>query len=299
MTNVGADASFLDYRLTSTLNYFIKDTDDMLLSPPAIGTQGRNPSPFLNVGEVRNKGFEIELNWQDQKGELSYSISANAAFISNEVISLVEGSFLASRLYGRPAQELSRTYVGSPIATFYGWKADGLFQTQAEVDSHAIQSGAVPGDVRFVDINNDNVIDDKDRGIIGSPHPKMTYGINSNFSYKGFDLTMFFLGVAGVDILNADRMQGLDASYPFNLYSEITGRWTGQGTSNMIPRVSTLRTNLNHRTSDMFIESGDFLRLKNLTIGYTLPTAVVENMSLSLLRLYLSGQNVFTITDYS
>ena len=129
MTNVGADASFLDYRLTSTLNYFIKDTDDMLLSPPAIGTQGRNPSPFLNVGEVRNKGFEIELNWQDQKGELSYSISANAAFISNEVISLVEGSFLASILYGRPAQELSRTYVGSPIATFYGWKADGLFQT--------------------------------------------------------------------------------------------------------------------------------------------------------------------------
>jgi|SaaInlStandDraft_1057018.scaffolds.fasta_scaffold00202_29 TonB-dependent starch-binding outer membrane protein SusC len=299
MTNVGADASFLDYRLTSTLNYFIKDTDDMLLSPPAIGTQGRNPSPFLNVGEVRNKGFEIELNWQDQKGELSYSIGANAAFISNEVISLVEGSFLASRLYGRPAQELSRTYVGSPIATFYGWKADGLFQTQAEVDSHAIQSGAVPGDVRFVDINNDNVIDDKDRGIIGSPHPKMTYGINSNFSYKGFDLTMFFMGVTGVDILNADRMQGLDASYPFNLYSEITSRWTGQGTSNTIPRVSTLRTNLNHRTSDMFIESGDFLRLKNLTIGYTLPTAVVENMSLSLLRLYLSGQNVFTITDYS
>jgi len=299
MTNVGADASFLDYRLTSTLNYFIKDTDDMLLSPPAIGTQGRNPSPFLNVGEVRNKGFEIELNWQDQKGELSYSIGANAAFISNEVISLVEGSFLASRLYGRPAQELSRTYVGSPIATFYGWKADGLFQTQAEVDSHAIQSGAVPGDVRFVDINNDNVIDDKDRGIIGSPHPKMTYGINSNFSYKGFDLTMFFMGVTGVDILNADRMQGLDASYPFNLYSEITSRWTGQGTSNTIPRVSTLITNLNHRTSDMFIESGDFLRLKNLTIGYTLPTAVVENMSLSLLRLYLSGQNVFTITDYS
>lgn len=300
MTNLGVDASFLDYRLTSTLNYFIKDTDDMLLSPPSIGAQGSNPSPFLNVGEVRNKGFEIELNWQDQKGELSYSIGANAAFIRNEVISLAgEGNFLASKLYGRPAQELSRTYVGNPIATFYGWQADGLFQTQAEVDSHAKQPGAVPGDVRFVDINNDDKIDDEDRGIIGSPHPKMTYGINSNFSYKGFDLTMFFVGVAGVDVLNADRMQGLDASYPFNLYSEITGRWTGQGTSNTIPRVSTLRTNLNHRTSDMFIESGDFLRLKNLTIGYTLPTAVVESINLSRLRLYISGQNVFTITDYS
>ena len=206
---------------------------------------------------------------------------------------------MASRLYGRPAQELSRTIVGNPIATFYGWQADGLFQTQAEVDSHASQPGAVPGDVRFVDINNDNVIDDEDRGIIGSPHPKMTYGINTNFSYKGFDLTMFFLGVSGVDILNADRMQGLDASYPFNLYSEITGRWTGPGTSNTIPRVSTLRTNLNHRTSDMFIESGDFLRLKNLTIGYTIPTATVEKISLSRLRLYLTAQNVFTITGYS
>jgi TonB-linked SusC/RagA family outer membrane protein len=299
MTNIGVDASFLDYRLTSTLNYFIKDTDDMLLSPPAIGSQGTNPSPFLNVGEVRNKGLEIELNWRDQKAEFSYSIGANAAFISNEVVRLVEGSFLASRLYGRPAQELSRTYVGNPIATFYGWQADGLFQTQAEVDSHAKQPGAVPGDVRFVDINKDNVIDDQDRGIIGSPHPKMTYGINSNFSYKGFDLTMFFVGVAGVDIFNADRMQGLDASYPFNLYSEITDRWTGQDTSNMIPRVSTLRTNLNHRTSDMFIESGDFLRLKNLTIGYTLPSAVVESISLSRLRLYVSAQNVFTITGYS
>ena len=251
------------------------------------------------MGQIRNKGLEIELNWQDQKEDFSYSIGANATFISNEVVSLVEGSFLASRLYGRPAEELSRTYVGNPIATFYGWQADGLFQTQAEVDSHAKQPGAVPGDVRFVDINNDKKIDDQDRGIIGNPHPKMTYGINSNFSYKGFDLTMFFMGVTGVDILNADRMQGLDASYPFNLYSEITGRWTGQGTSNTIPRVSTLRTNLNHRTSDLFIESGNFLRLKNLTIGYTLPSAVVESMSLSRLRLYLSGQNVFTITDYS
>lgn len=299
MTNIGVDASFLDYRLTTSLNYFIKDTDDMLLSPPTIGSQGGNPSPFLNIGQVRNKGLEIELNWRNVSGDLSYSIGANAAFINNEVVSLVEGTFLASRLYGRPAQELSRTIVGNPIATFFGWRANGLFQTQGEIDSHAKQPGAVPGDVRFVDINNDNVIDDKDREIIGSPHPKMTYGLNSNISYKDFDISLFFLGVAGVEIYNADRMQGLDASYPFNLYSEITGRWTGQGTSNEIPRVSTLRTNLNHRTSDLFLESGDFLRLKNLTIGYSLPTATIDNIGLSRLRLYLSVQNVFTITGYS
>lgn len=299
MTNIGANISFLDNRLSSTFNYFIKNTEDMLLQPPAIGSQGSNPSPFLNVGQVRNKGLEIELNWQSKQSEFTYSIGANVAFINNEVTKLVEGSFLASRTYGRPAQELSRTIVGNPIATFYGWRADGLFQTQAEIDSHAEQPGAVPGDVRFVDINNDNVIDDEDREILGSPHPKMTYGINTNMSYKGFDATMFFLGVAGVEIYNADRMQGLDASYPFNLYSEITGRWTGPGTSNTIPRVSTLRTNLNHRTSDLFLESGSFLRLKTLTIGYTLPTSATDKIGLTRLRFYVSGQNVFTITGYS
>ncbi len=299
MTNIGASMTFLDDRLSANFNYFIKDTEDMLLSPPTIGAQGSTPSPFLNVGAVRNKGLEIELGWTDSKNDFTYSIDANAAFVNNEVTRLVEGSFLASPFYGRPNQEISRTYVGSPIATFYGWRADGLFQTQADIDGHADQPGAVPGDVRFIDLNNDGVIDDDDREIIGSPHPKVTYGINTNFAYKAFDLNMFFLGVGGVEIYNADRMQGLDASYPFNLYSDITDRWTGPNTSNSIPRVSTLRTNLNHRTSDLFLESGDFLRLKNVTLGYTLPTNIIEKMGLSRLRLYLSGQNVFTITGYS
>jgi TonB-linked SusC/RagA family outer membrane protein len=299
MTNFGIDMGFLDNRLTSNFNYFIKDTDDMLLRPPVIGAQGSNPSPFLNIGKVRNKGLEVELNWQDSKGDFGYSIGANASFVKNEVVKLVSGTFLGSPLYGRPNQEIVRTYEGNPISTFYGWRADGLFQTQAEIDAHAEQPGAVPGDVRFIDINNDNVIDDKDREIIGSPHPKMTYGINASANYKGFDLTMFFLGVAGVEIYNADRMQGLDASYPFNLYSDITGRWTGPGTSNEIPRVSTLRTNLNHRTSDLFIEKGDFLRLKNLTVGYTIPSDITDKIGLSRLRFYVTGQNVFTITGYS
>jgi TonB-linked SusC/RagA family outer membrane protein len=299
MTNFGIDMGFLGNRLTSNFNYFIKDTEDMLLRPPVIGSQGSNPSPFLNIGQVRNKGLEMELNWQDSKGDFGYSIGANASFVKNEVVRLVSGTFLGSPLYGRPNQEIVRTYEGNPIGTFFGWRADGLFQTQAEIDSHATQPGAVPGDVRFIDINNDNVIDDKDREIIGSPHPKMTYGINASANYKGFDLTMFFLGVAGVEIYNADRMQGLDASYPFNLYSDITGRWTGPGTSNEIPRVSTLRTNLNHRTSDLFIEKGDFLRLKNLTVGYTIPSDITDKIGLSRLRFYVTGQNVFTITGYS
>ncbi len=299
MTNIGLALGFVDNKLTTNFNYFIKDTDDMLLSPPTIGAQGNNPSPFLNVGEVRNKGLEIELGWKDNKGDFGYGISANAAFINNEVVKLVDGNFLGSRLYGRPNVEISRTYEGNPIGTFYGWRADGLFQTQAEIDSHADQPGAEPGDVRFVDLNNDNIIDDKDREIIGSPHPKVTYGINANLNYKGFDVNMFFLGVGGVEIFNADRMQGLDATYPFNLYSEITGRWTGSGTSNEIPRVSTLRTNQNHRPSDMFIESGDFFRLKNMVVGYTIPSTTTDKIGLSRLRVYVAAQNLFTITNYS
>jgi len=299
MSNFGLEIGFLENKLSTNFNYFIKNTEDMLLQPPAIGSQGSIASPFQNVGKVENKGLEIELNWQDTQGEFSYGIGANASFVKNRVVKLVDGNFLASDFYGRPNQELSRTFEGEPIATFYGWKANGLFQTQAEIDAHATQEGAVPGDVRFVDIDNNGIIDDEDRTIIGSPHPDMTYGLNANLAYKGFDFTAFFLGSAGVDIYNADRMQGLDASYPFNVYSDILDRWTGPGTSNTVPRVSTRRTNLNHRTSDLFIESGDYFRLKNMTLGYSLPTDYIEKINLSRLRLYITGQNIFTITGYS
>ena len=299
MSNFGMNIGFMENKLTANFNYFIKNTDDMLLQPPAIGSQGTIDSPFRNVGKVENKGLEIEMNWQDTKGDLSYGIGVNASFVKNKVIQLVDGNFLASDFYGRPNQELSRTFEGEPIATFYGWKADGLFQTQADIEAHATQEGAVPGDVRFIDIDNNGIIDDEDRTILGSPHPDMTYGLNANVTYKGFDITAFFLGSAGVDIYNADRMQGLDASYPFNVYSDIQGRWTGPGTSNSIPRLSTLRTNQNHRTSDLFIESGDYFRLKNLTVGYSLPTDHIEKIGLSRLRLYLTGQNLLTITGYS
>ena len=150
-----------------------------------------------------------------------------------------------------------------------------------------------------MDLNGDGVIDDKDRTIIGSPQPKVTYGFNANLAYKGFDLTLFFLGVGGTQIYNADRMQGLDASYSFNMYAENLGRWTGAGTSNTIPRVSASNPNRNYRTSDLFVEKGDFLRLKNVSLGYTLPKSVTDALHLSQTRVYVTGQNVFTLTKYS
>jgi TonB-linked SusC/RagA family outer membrane protein len=308
MLNFGLEVGFLENRLFGSFNYFIKDTKDMLLAPPTVGTIGRTSVPDQNVGELRNQGLEVELSYRGGTNSgLSYSVSGNAAFIQTEVTQLFNGNFLASQFYGRPNQEIARTFEGEPIATFFGWRTNGLYQNASEINNDPNiandprrEAGLIqPGDVRFQDLNGDGIIDDEDRTILGDPNPAVTYGLNTNLGYKNFDLNLFFLGVAGVDIYNADRMQGLDASYPFNLYDDVQNRWTGEGTSNDIPRATVDRDNLNYRTSDLFIEDGSFFRLKNITLGYTLPANVTESIRMTNLRFYVTGQNVFTITDYS
>jgi TonB-linked SusC/RagA family outer membrane protein len=305
MSNFGLDAGFLENRILLSANYFIKDTKKMLLSPPTVGTLGKASIPDQNIGQIRNQGLEIELGYQHKTGDFTFSLSGNATFIKNNVTKLLTpGSFLAAQTYGRTDQEITRSYEGHPYGTFYGWRTNGLYQNQSQIDTDPAlandsrKANIKPGDVRFVDINGDGLIDNKDRTILGSPQPKVTYGLNANLGYKGFDLTLFFLGTAGVDIYNADRMQGLDASYSFNLYAETKGRWTGEGTSNSIPRVSANNLNKNFRTSDLFIEKGDFLRLKNVTLGYRIPRKAAELLHLTQARIYVSGQNVFTFTGY-
>jgi TonB-linked SusC/RagA family outer membrane protein len=307
LLDLGLNIGFLDNALLLDLGYFVKNTRNMLLAPPTVGTIGNASIPDQNVGEMRNQGLEAQLSYRKLTGELTYNISANASFINNEVTRLFDGNFLASRTYGRPNQEISRTFEGSPMATFFGWRTDGLYQTPEEINSDPNlandprkDAGLIqPGDVKFLDLNGDGIIDDEDREIIGSPHPAVTYGLNGSFQYKGFDLNLFFLGAAGVEIFNADRMQGIDPTYPFNMYAEAANRWNGPNTSNEIPRMTNNRDNLNHRASDLFIERGDFFRLKNLTLGYTLPATWTQQISANRLRLYVTGQNVFTITNYS
>ncbi|QJD79319.1 SusC/RagA family TonB-linked outer membrane protein [Spirosoma rhododendri] len=308
MSNFGLDAGFLQNRLQASINYFIKDTKNMLLSPPSLGTLGRASIPDQNVGQLRNQGLELELSYQQKVGDLTLSVSGNATFIKNRITKLLTpGSFLGSQTYGRTDQEITRSYEGYAYGTFYGWRTNGLYQTQGEIDAdpalakdpRRTQGLIHPGDVRFQDLNGDGVIDNNDRTILGSPQPKVTYGLNTGLTYKGFDFTLFFLGQGGVDIYNADRMQGLDASYSFNLYADETNRWTGPNTSNSIPRVSINNSNRNFRTSDLFIERGDFLRLKNLTLGYTIPKPLMNRLGLSQARIYVTGQNVLTFTKYS
>ena len=304
MTNVGLEMGFLDDRLQANLAYFIKNTEDMLLAPPTVGTIGTATVPDENVGAIRNQGLEVDVSYGRAFGGVDVNVSGNASFVRNKVVSLNE-EFLASRTYGRPNVETSRTFEDEPIATFFGWRTDGLYQTQGEIDSDPYlandprRGNIQPGDVRFVDLNDDGLIDGQDRTILGSPHPDVTYGFNLNAGYRNFDLTLFFVGAAGVDIFNADRMQGLDPTYPFNMYEEVKNRWNGEGTSNSIPRMTTRRTNLNHRPSDLWVESGDFMRLKTLTLGYSAPQRLLNQVGLTGLRLYVTGQNVLTMTPYS
>ncbi|GLU54233.1 TonB-dependent receptor [Dyadobacter frigoris] len=308
MTNFGLEAGLLKNSLYFSANYFIKDTKKMLLAPPAVGTIGTATIPDQNIGQLRNKGLEFEASYRHSIGGLTLNISGNATLIQNKITKLATpGGFLATQLYGRGQQEIVRTYEGHPYGTFYGYKTNGIYQNQGEIDSDAniandsrkTDGQIKPGDVKFLDLNKDGVVDDQDRTIIGSPQPKINYGFSAGANFKGFDLTLFFVGVGGSKIYNADRMQGLDASYSFNLYAEEQNRWHGEGTSNSIPRVSIDNGNRNYRPSDLFVEKGDFLRLKNLTLGYTVPKTVISKLKMSQARVYVTGQNIITFTKYS
>jgi TonB-linked SusC/RagA family outer membrane protein len=305
MTNVSLEAGFLNNKLSTTITYFDKNTNKMLVPALLIGTAGRVTAPDINIGDMNNRGIEAEVNYQSGDS-FKYSFGLNGSFIKNEVTKLYGVSaFIPSTVYGRSSQEISRTYEGQSIASFYGWKTAGLYQTQAEVDNDPYlkndsRRGAIkPGDVRFVDINGDGMIDGGDRTYLGNPNPKATLGFQTSLSYKGFDLSANLTGVFGVSLYNADRMQGMDPTYSFNLYAETLNRWTGPGTSNSIPRMSLDRANENYRTSDLFVENGNYVSLKNLTIGYTLPDFIVKKATFNSLRLYVTGQNLFMITNYS
>lgn len=303
MTNISLEAGFLNNRLNTTITYFNKNTKDMLIQPPLVGAYGLARIPDQNIGRMNNKGIEIDVNYQGGN-KVQYTVGANASFIKNTVTKLNgPGTFVGSAVYGRSSQEIARTYQGEPLASFYGWKTGGLYQTQADIDGDPALTNDLrkanirPGDVRFLDLNGDGLIDGNDRTILGNPNPKATAGVQGSLKYKNFDLAANFTGVFGVSIYNADRMQGIDPTYPFNLYAETINRWTGPGTSNTIPRMALDPTNNNYRTSDLFVESGSYFSLKNLTIGYTFP-AWTKKAALSSVRLYASGQNVFMITGY-
>lgn len=307
MTNISLEFSLLKNRITGSVTYFDKNTKDMLIPFALTETYGTAGIPDQNIGTLNNRGFEAEATYRGSVGnKFTYSIGANASFIKNKVTYLFgnKGAYFKSTLYGRQLLETSRTYEGQPLASFYGFKTDGLYQNQKEIDgdpniANDDKSIIKPGDVRFVDQNGDGKIDENDRVYLGNPNPKVVYGINGSAAFKGFDLSFSFSGTAGVKLYNADRVAGLDATGVFNWYADELNRWHGEGTGNSIPRLSKLNVHNNYRSSDLWIENGSYLSLKNVSLGYTVSKLKISDVKLPDIRVYASCFNAFYITKYS
>jgi TonB-linked SusC/RagA family outer membrane protein len=290
-TNVGVDLAILKNKITFTVDYFSKITDDILLNVVPPGTVGNFLPTSVNSASVSNKGFEFGLNLQNNDHEFKYGINANLATLKNNVDRLQQN---VSNITDDATH--TKTVVGQPISSYFGYQFDGIYQNAAEVSSHLFTAanGTQPGDIKFKDLNNDGQINADDRTFIGSSIPKVTYGFNFNADYKNFDFSFLLQGVAGVDRYNDSKQILNYDSRPFNSTTDVLNSWTGEGTSNTTPRV-TFNDNGGSRVSSVFVEDASYLRLKNIEIGYTFLKSIP---GVSSLRLYVSGQNLFTITDY-
>ena len=299
-TNLGIDLGFLDDQVTFGLDYFINNTQDILVQRPTQAVEGQAAAPFINAGKIRNSGFELQTNYRSKEFEngFSFDLGANLSFLKNEVLVLADDvEFLPGKSSNSSTRNLtiSRTAPGSPIAQLYGHIADGLFQSQNEVDGHAEQSGKAVGRIRYKDIDGNGIIDDDDRTIIGNPHPDFSYGLNIAAYYKKFDLSLFFQGVQGVDLYNFTRYY-TDFYYDNgNRHERILNAWTPENPNTNIPELSVVDTNNELRPSTYFIEDGSYLRLKNVQLGYN---TSIPKLGITKLRIYLQGYNLFTITQY-
>jgi len=298
--DIGLDLGIWRDKLTMTVDYFIKRTADMLIPIPLPLIGGSATTPYVNAGEVENKGLEIELNYRNNEQIVKYDISINFATIQNKVISLSNGEPIPG---GRIDNGIfaTLTTVGKPIGAFYLYDMEGIYQNTGEIFGHAYQGNYIrPGDVKFRDINGDGSIDEKDRTFLGSAIPKYTYGLTTNLEYKNFDLSVFFQGSYG----NKYYLQvnhDIEGFYrAFNLTKRVYDeRWTGEGTSNRMPRVSWLGSTNNKTPSSRFLEDASYMRLKNLQLGYNFSKRIVDKMHIKGLRIYLTGQNLITFTKYS
>ncbi|HEV8083296.1 MAG TPA: TonB-dependent receptor [Chitinophagaceae bacterium] len=296
----GIDIGIWKDKLTLTVDYFVKTTSDMLIPIPFPLIGGTAKPPYLNAGKVQNKGLEVDLNYKNNTHLFKYDIGVNFSTLTNEVLSLSNGQPIAG---GRIDNNYNATLttVGHPIGSFYLYEQEGIFQNAADVFAHAYQgSGIKPGDVKFKDQNGDGVIDDKDRTFLGSAIPKYTFGATGNFEYRNFDLSIFFQGQYGNKIYSQVNMDIEGFYRAFNVTQRVFDeRWHGEGTSNSMPRVTFKGASNNKFPSSRFLEDGSYLRLKNCQIGYTIPEKIVSRYKIKSLRFYVTGQNLWTLTNYT
>ena len=321
MFNIGIDVGLLAGRLEFTVDYFDKTTDGLLLPFTPAAEVGSLNNPSGNLGRIDNSGLELAINSVNvATTNLTWSTNFNISAVRNEIVSLPED---ADRFSG-----INISRVGEEIGALYGFETSGLFQNWGEVYDHAYQNQSVsefdedgnpiysedtdqetantstaPGDIRFVDQNDDGIVDaDNDRVIIGSTIPDFTWGMNNTVRYKGFNLSVFLQGVHGIELYNALRIfQERSTGGWANKRATVLNRWTGEGTSNFVPRAAVNDPNSNERASDQWVENGSFVRIKNVRLAYTLPAKLMESINLGRLgvNIYAVGTNLFTFTEYT
>lgn len=301
--DIGVDASFLQNKLSVTADYYNKTTKDVLLGLPLPYVSGFFLPADANIGEIRNSGIEFSFNWNDAIGDFKYGVSGNLTTVKNEVTDLGQ---IPQIITGIGGGSTHRTIEGESLGHFYGYKTDGLYQNDAEVAAALPDAGGSPspGDIRFVDVNGDGQINSEDRTIIGSPFPKFFYGLALNAEYKGIDLSVNLRGVGNKQVYNSARIGLESLTGQGNFSTQVLGRWTGDGSTNSSshPRLAPGDPNGNNRFSDRWVEDAGYLRIQNISLGYTIPPDKLKSWTddfVSNMRVYLGAQNLFTFTKYS
>lgn len=296
--DLGLDLSFFNNSLDFVVDYFVKNIDNMLMQEPQPTTLGLVSYPYANVGSMKNEGWEFGINYRKGFGDWFLTASANISTYRNKVKSLGNGDAIYGYAYNKNV--VTKTEVGKPVGYFYGYVTNGIFQNAEQVEGSPQRETAVPGDVRYKDLNNDDVIDDKDRTMIGSPWPDFVYGITLGAAWKGFDFNLFIQGSQGNDVMNMTLLDFESGTGYMNARSDYLSRaWSGEGSTDRYHRISA-RQEGNLLVSDYFLEDGSYARIKNVQLGYDFCNCVIKkNKIISQCRLYLSAQNLFTFTNYS
>jgi len=305
--NVGLDLGLFRNKFTVSAEYYKRETNNLILQVPTPMSFGLNKSGVLaNVGSMYNKGFDLQLAYHKNEGEFQWDLTGLISTVRNKVIQLNSSNAIidagADANFGS-GYALTRTIAGSAIQSFYGFVTDGIFQTQAEVDSSPVQIAGktAPGDIRFKDLNNDGVINSDDRTFLGSYLPKFSYSLNYAARYQNFDMSVFFQGQQGNKIFNAARIMEEGMARLYGAGVAVLDAWTPTNTGTSVPRAINGDPNQNARTSDRWIEDGSYLRLKNVTLGYTVPKTSLKSFlkgSFSSIRIYAASQNLYTFTKY-
>ena len=299
-TNIGADIDLMEGKLSLTMDYFNKRSEDILVDLDINPTSGTNQAVIRNAATIDNRGFEFLASFRESFGDFKYNISGNFTILENEVVDLGEGvNPIRQGFFTDESFAATRTEAGRPVASFYGFMVDGIYQSQEEIDAEGLTGRDItPGDLKFRDLDGDGELTNNDQTFIGNPIPDFEYGLNLSGSYLGFDLSLFFQGVSGNEIWNGRKFEGVFAQNG-NKLSVVRNAWTPQNTNTDIPRPTGVDPGVNRRESAFYVEDGSYFRLRNLSVGYTIPTGLMEAIGLRKGRIYLNMENVFVIDSYS